>query len=440
MFRRVFAVVGGLRARGMAQLALGWWLCIAAPWAYAAAVVSVVPSHSPVQAGDAFTLTVTYDSPMDTSVNPAVSFPTPGEDPGSFLLPTGALWLNATTFQRSYTAEFVLVEAPPVDVAVDGALDTLGAAQDPALVLNVFEIVPWYFIPPPHVIDMKGSVSAMSVWPAGGAHVINDADVGATVEFIIRFDIPTDYAGCGTDLHNLDCLNLVFTNSGGTPLTLANPTSQWLTRNRYRVTWTIADGDEQLDSINVLIPGGIGRKDDTNNKNAPFELVGVFSIDTKNPSVSAVVPSVPVLRSASAAAPARSGAVSLRAGEIFSLTVAYSEPMDPSSTPVFSFPNHPAVAAILTPTGGSWVDSTHYVQSFVAGAGVAVFPAVDVQVTGARDVNGNLQNLALLGAVFAVQLGAAAAALAVPALSPWGVLLLCSTLVAVAGASRRRRA
>lgn len=437
----VLRPVGALLRRWLPRLlALVWLGAVAAPLASAApAVVSIVSELSPVQVGQSFYLSVTYDSPMDTSVNPVFSFPTPGEEPGSFLMLKNAEWVSPTTFHQIYEADYVTVNTSTVDVAVDGAQDTQSVAQVPGFQANVFDITPYVIvIPPTHVTDMTGSVipGDVAVSPAGGAHVITDADVGKTVEFILRFDIPTDTAGCGFNLQNTLCPNLVFTNSAGTPLTLTNPTSQWQTRSRYKVTWTIADGNEQLDSINVLVPGGIGRKDDSNNKNAAFEIVGVFSIDTKNPSVSAVVPSASVLRSAQQSTQ-RAGGNTLRAGEIFTLTITFSEPMDTTSTPVLSFPNQPGLAALLAPTGGSWTDSTHYVQSFTAGAGTVVLPAVDVQVTGARDANGNLQNLALLPGVFAVELGSVGP-VAVPALSPWGLGLLCAALAGVGGLGRRR--
>jgi hypothetical protein len=417
------------------------WLCgTAAPSAQAApAVVSIVSELSPVQVGQSFYLRVTYDSPMDTTVNPVFSFPTPGEDPGSFLMLKSASWRNATTFEQIYEADYVTVNTSTVDVAVNGAQDTLGVPQQPGFQANVFDITPYVIvIPPPSVIDMRGVLMPEDVFvtPAGGGRIITDADVGKTVEFIIRYDIPTDYAGCGGSaiVHDGLCLNLVFTNSAGTPLTLTNPKSEWQSRSRYKVSWTIADGNEDLSSINVRVAGGVGRRDDTNIKNTDTDLVGVFSIDTKNPSVSAVTPSPAVLRSSPAQ---RNGGGSFqRAGELFTITITFSEPMDTTSTPLVSFPNHPAVAAVLTPTSGSWTDSTHYAQTFVACAGSVNAPAVDVLVTGARDAHGNLQIPLLLAGVFAVALGVAAAA-AVPALSTWGLVLLCAALAGMGGWLRR---
>lgn len=425
-------VISRGRGRLMARLLLPWCLCLAAPFVLAApAMVSVVPSDSPVSGGDAFHLTVTYDVAMDTAVTPVISFPTAGEDPGAFLVPTTSTWLDATTFRQNYGTASMVVNISPVDVAVSGAKDTVGAVQSPGFQADVFEIL---YIPPPHVVDMKGVVDGgILVHPAGSGHVLTDADIGKTVTFVIRYDIASDYGGCpnGVPLNYL-CTNLVFTNTGGTPLTLGNVTSTWANRNRYIVTWTIADGDEQFDSINVLIAGGVGRKDDPDNKNTDFELTGVFSIDTRNPSVLAVAPSTAVLRSDLTTQ--RGGSI-LRAGELFTLTITFSEPMDTASTPVLSFPNQPGLAAVLTPTGGSWTDSTHYVQSFTVGAGNLVLPAVDVQVTGARDAHGNPQNLGLLSGVFAVALGAA---MAVPTLSSWGLVLLAGLLGLAAIPARRR--
>lgn len=374
--------------RLMVRLVLSWCLCLAASFAQAAPVVlTIAPSDSPVSGGDAFHLTVTYDTAMDTTVNPVISFPTVGEDPGAFLVPTTSTWLDATTFRQNYDTVAMVLNMSPLDVAVNGAQDTLGQVQSPGFQADVFEIT---YIPPTHVIDMKGSIDGgIFVHPAGTGHVLTDADIGKTVEFIIRYDIPTDYGGCANGVvQNFLCTNLVFTNTGGTPLSLTNVTSEWLTRNRYRVTWKIADGDEQFGSINVMVAGGVGRKDDTNIKNTDFELVGVFSIDTKNPTVGSVAPSAATIRSG------------VPASGVFTLTVAYSEPMDMTSTPLLSFPNQ-SLGALLSPTGGSWIDSTHYAQNFAVGtvAGTVtamqakaalVFPAVDVMVAGARDASGNL--------------------------------------------------
>ncbi|WP_146187875.1 hypothetical protein [Acidovorax sp. CF316] len=380
----------------MGRLVLLVGCCLAAPLALAApTVLSIVSELNPVQAGQSFYLMVTYDSPMDTAVNPVLSFPTPGEDPGSFLMPKSSDWVNATTFRQIYEADYVTVNTSTVDVAVDGAQDTLGAAQVPGFKADVFDITPYVVvIPPPSVQDMRGVIDNVFVNPAGSGRVITDADIGKTVEFVIRYNIATDYAGCpnGVTLNYL-CPNLVFTNTGGIPLSLTNLSATWASRNAVRIYWTIADGDEQFDSINITVAGGVGRKDDTNIKNSDTALTGVFSIDTKNPTVGSVTPSAATLRSG------------VPASGVQTLTVAFSEAMDTASTPTLSFPNQ-SLGTILTATTGNWADSTHYVQNYTVGAGVATFAAVDVRVAGARDANGNLQRVATMPGVFSVSLPA----------------------------------
>lgn len=122
-----------------------------------------------------------------------------------------------------------------------------------------------------------------------------------------------------------------------------------------------------------------------------------------------------------------------------------------SSTPTLSFPNQ-SLGALLTPTTGSWIDSTHYAQNFaiatVANTASAmqakamqakaavVFPAVDVMVAGARDANGNLQSAGVVAGVFAVNFAGAAAAAAIPTLSTWGLMLLGTLLLGLTAISQ----
>ncbi len=386
----------------IARLVLSVGLGLVAPWALAAppVVLSIAAGHSPVAGGETLSLTVTYDAAMDTTINPVVSFPTAGEDASAFMTATTSAWQNNTTFTQNYTAQSTPPSLTNVDVAVNGAQDTLGVAQQAGFQANVFEFL---YIPAPSVIDMKGQIQGEVevISPTGVGRAISAADVGKTVDFIIRYDIPTDYDDCGANtIHNNLCTNITFTNTGGTPLSLTNVVSVWQTRNRYKVTWTIADGDEQFDSINVVIAGGVGRRDDTSIKNTDKALTAVFSIDTKHPTVTGVTTGSTAITSTTPA----SGLVTL--------TVTYSHAMDTTSTPSLSFPNQ-ALGAVLTPTTGAWTDSTHYAQTYqVSGVGVT-FASVDVKVSGARKAtSGNLQREGTVAGVFGINLSAATPTLA----------------------------
>jgi len=415
-----------LRA-GMARLLVCLSLCLVAQGACAdPAVLSIVADHSPVTAGQAFSLTVTYDTAMDTAVNPVFSFPTTDENAAPFLTATTASWLDASTFRQSYQAQHVSLDTSTVDVAVNGAKDTLGTAQLAGFLADVFDVTLW--VPAPHVIDMKGWLEPedVSISPAGGRY-ITAADVGKTVEFIIRYDIPTDNNGC-FGVVNFLCPNITFTNTGGTPLSLTNVVAQWQTRTRYKVIWTIADGDEQFDSINVIIAGGVGRRDDTNTKNTDFQLNGVFSIDTSHPTVSSVTSSTAAITGTTPAS------------RLVTLTVAYSKAMDTTSTPTLSFPNL-SLGTALTSTTGAWSDATHYAQTFqVSGSGVS-FANVDVKVSGARSARGNLQRDNTIAGVFSISLAAiqAESLRGIPTLSEWGMALLALLLALAAWRSLQRK-
>ncbi len=419
---------GRLRG-GMARLLLRLSLCLVAQGACAdPAVLSIAADHTPVQAGEAFSLTVTYDTAMDTSINPVVSFPTSGENAASFLSASTSVWLNATTFRQNYQAQYVSLSLGTVDVAIDGAKDTLGAAQQTGFQADVFDVV--MYIPPPLVIDMTGFVQpdGILVNLASGGHVITSADVGKTVVFFVRYTRATDYGGCGTAALNFLCPNIIFANTGGTPLSLTNVSTQWMSRTLYKVIWTIADGDEQFDSINVIIAGGVGRRDDTNIKNTDFQLNGVFSIDTSHPTVSSVTSSTAAITGTTPA----SGLVTL--------TVAYSKAMDTTSTPTLSFPNQ-SLGAALMPTTGSWIDTTHYAQTFqVSGSGVS-FANVDVKASGARSARGNLQRDNTIAGVFSISLAAtqAQSLRGIPTLSEWGMVLLALLLALAAWRSLPRK-
>ena len=378
----------------VARLVLSVGLCLAAPWAVAAApaLLSIAADHTPVAAGEAFSLTVTYDKAMDTAINPAITFPTSGEDAAPFLSATTAVWINGTTFRQSYQAQYVSLNLSTVDAAVDGAKDTLGTAQQAGFQADVFDVV--MYIPPPQVVDILGDVQpgAMFVNLANNGHVITAADVGKTVEFFVRYTRATDYGGCGTTANNYPCPDFAFTNIGGTPLSLTNVSAQWQSRTLYKVTWTIADGDEQFASIDVKVAGGVGRRDDSNIKSSDFVASGLFSIDTKHPTVTGISAGTASITSTSPA----SGLVTL--------TATYSHAMDTTSTPSFSFPNQ-AIGSALTPTTGAWTDSTHYAQTFrVSGTGIS-FASVDVKVSGARKAtSGNLQREGTVVGVFGINL------------------------------------
>ena len=84
--------------------------------------------EDPIVGSGTFSITATYEQPMNTSVNPVISFPTGGENPVAIgmLVPASGSWTNATTFVQYYDVVDLNQTLSRVDVQVSGGLDLSG--------------------------------------------------------------------------------------------------------------------------------------------------------------------------------------------------------------------------------------------------------------------------------------------------------------------------
>ena len=105
---------------------------------------------------------------------------------------------------------------------------------------------------------------------------------------------------------------------------------------------------------------------------------GTFTVDATRPTVTGVTPD-PVLLTDAQVGPGN-----------FRVTIDYSEAMNTSVAPTISF--DPTVASTLSFSSGAWSDDDSYVATYnVADAGVTV-AGVNITISGAKDVIGNVQN------------------------------------------------
>ena len=90
-----------------------------------------------------FTLTESFSEAMNTAVNPAIGFPTAGEDP-TILPATLAFhsgnWISNTLYVASYDVADHDVRIPNIDVSVDDAQDSGGATVADTTVADVFGV------------------------------------------------------------------------------------------------------------------------------------------------------------------------------------------------------------------------------------------------------------------------------------------------------------
>jgi len=193
--------------------------------------------------------------------------------------------------------------------------------------------------------------------------LITDAENGTTFSVTVTYSEPMNPVG----------FNPTISFSPGVSSTLTLPSAGvWSVGNTvFTRTYTIVDAGVDVDAVDITVADA---QDAGGNTQASFTGVNRFSIDTLNPTVVAILPSVTSITDASN-------------GTTFSLTVQFSEPMDtvtPAFTPVISFPvENPG--ATLTFLGASWVgNSTYFALYQVSDVGVSV-PNIDVRVTAGRD-------------------------------------------------------
>ena len=111
------------------------------PTVLSVAASTVTVSDSEV-GSNALELTIDYSEPMisDGSADPAVSFPTTGENPAETLAFASAAWLDADTYVVTYDVSDASETIPDVDVAVSGGQDLVGNLQVPFVGTDVFSV------------------------------------------------------------------------------------------------------------------------------------------------------------------------------------------------------------------------------------------------------------------------------------------------------------
>ncbi len=322
------------------------------------AVSSITPSTtliSDAAAGTTFTIQVAYAQDMDTSVNPTITF---GTDVSSTLTFSSAAWTDARDFVASYSVADANVSVPSVDVTATGGQDTAGNAEDPFTAPAAFGI-------------NTQDAAVLSVTPS--ANTIATAQVGQTFTLTVVYSETMDTT-----------VNPTLTFSPDVSSTLTASGGSWSNGTTFVASYTVANANVATSDINVTVNGA---KDPTGAAQVPDTAKSVFSIDTQDPAVSSITPSVTTLSSA-------------QAGQTFSLTIVYSEAMNTSINPTLAF--SPDVSSTLTATTSSWSNSTTFVASYsVANAGASI-TGVGVTVDGAQDAAGNAQVPDAASAVFNV--------------------------------------
>ena len=308
---------------------------------------------------------------MDTTVNPTISFPTSGKDPtaspATLTFDSGS-WTNATTYVATYDVANQNVTMPAVDVQVSGAKDGAENTLQSATVPDVFGI------------DTHNP----------GAHVlasptqITDATLGSeALTITLYYDEPMDTSVAPT---------IALSTPGGdptaSPATLTFHSGTWTNDTTYAATYDVADQNVAAADVTVHASGA---QDVAGNLQAVVQEVpeNGLNIDTLDPAVLSVTPNLTTISDANVGS------------QTFTLTVAYSTPMDTTVNPAIAIAtafntgtpvgSPTASPATLTFHSGSWSDPSTYVATYDVADRNLTMSNLDVQVTAAKDVSGHAQ-------------------------------------------------
>jgi hypothetical protein len=210
--------------------------------------------------GAAFTVTATFSKSMDTTFTPTITFTPPV---GTTLTFTTGTWsASNTVYTASYSKADAGVEVSNIDVSVGGAKDTNGNSQtpDPETSTGAFSI------------DTKNpTVTITSTDP-----LITDSDIGGpSFGVTATFSEPMDTSAATP----------IFSYNPAIGTTLTAGSGVWSAGNTiYTATYVLADANVEATGVDASVSG---LKDAAGNTIAPSPTTSVdlFSVDTKNPTV-----------------------------------------------------------------------------------------------------------------------------------------------------------
>jgi hypothetical protein len=296
-----------------------------------------------------FRLAVQYSTVMSGAVAPTIAF---NPAVNTILTFASGTWNAAhSVYTATYNVANASVSLAGVAVTVRGAQKADGNLQTVKSQNAVFGI--------DTVIPTVTKVTPSTA-------IIADTQLG-----IAMFRLAVQYS---TVMNGAVAPTIAFSPAVSSTLTLTS--GSWNAAHTiYTAVYKVANANISVQGIGVTV-GGARSAD--GNAQVSFNQNSVFAIDTVNPTVTSVSPSVATVADAQAG---NTG---------FSVSVTYSAAMDPTVDPTITF--SPAVSSTLAFAFGNWdgTDTVYTATYTVTSAGVHV-PAVAITVAGGQNSDGNPQ-------------------------------------------------
>lgn len=323
-----------------------------------------------VTLGGFYNITISFDEHMNTSELPELSFPT--EDPLANSLSLNedeSVWVDNQTFE----AVFDLVDADEelfdIDLMVASAVDWYGNNQEVA-----FEMMDAFSIDTKNPVNAEITISE---------NALTDEEDGDSVILIFEFD----------EAMNTGIIPEI-SFPGEDPL--ANSLSPdlmntiWVNNTTYRAVYNFVDANEEIYDIDVAT---INAEDDSGNLQEGALEIDLFSIDTRNPMVTDVLPSTQTISDLNVGA------------EGFTLTVVFDEEMDVDENPDLIFSENDPLENTLTynESASFWgVDGLSFTAVFDVSDAEEELGFSSATILSAFDAFGNEQIEILASEVFGI--------------------------------------
>jgi hypothetical protein len=166
--------------------------------------------------------------------------------------------------------------------------------------------------------------------------------------------------------------------------------SRWINQSTFEAIYLLTDAGEELDSIDLEVSNAFDING--NAQTIIFSANNVFAIDTRNPLVTEVIPSMNVIQSDDI-------------GEaMFSVAITFDESMSNDIAPELSFISTPMINLPLN-AQSQWTSADSYTAMFDVPGDIEQIASVDLTVGGnVQDAAGNLAESFTLSNAFSVDI------------------------------------
>lgn len=319
----------------------------------------------------AWTLSVSFSEPMDTTMAPELSFSNGSPlDQSLVLNPVLSTWENDSI----YRFVFALLNAGEtwsgLEAMVTGHRDRAGNPGEDAALPDLLSM------------DTQRPVLA-SV--STSALLLSDADASPLgLEVLIEFSEPMD----------TNFIPLVQPMPEGAlagSLVFVPGAGAWIANDRYRALFHVSDEGVEVPEVELLISQA---RDAAGNGMTIATSGPLLELDTRNPALAS-----------STAVPGVVGDAQLGLGGLV-LELAFDEPMDPSASPAIEFIDAGELTGVLVLNEqlSQWTSADAYAAVYDVYAAPLIAPAVGVTVTEALDAAGNPMEGFTTAGLFSIQL------------------------------------